>query len=425
MQKRGICHAKSEDEANWPRRVKRGGGEAVIYRIKNRGGNLYQVAYWIAGKRERRTFKQYAKAWSHADAQANAINSGRLAVARMKDSDRESFVHAERILREIEMPLLDGVKLLVAAVKELKGTGSLVQAARAYAEAHESKVKEMSVADVVAAFMVKKRETPALDPRYVTNLDNDLKRIAKAFQKPISAVAAEDAQKWIRSQRTRKGEPLGWKRQNAFRSLFVEIAEYARDKKKALPKVPVDLANIDALKKRQTETEIMMPDEMAKLLAAAIAAKNKEALLYYCFGGFAGLRPVDETLSLSWSDVDLTRGYIHMRAGKTKTSISRHVPITANLRAWLAPRARKSGPVFKRNADERARYFAANTANVLIPDNGLRHSYGTYRVALTRDLPVVAHEMGNTPRMIQEHYDRPAMKEEGEAWFAIMPPAVS
>jgi integrase len=425
MQKRSDCHAKSTTESSFPRRIKRGGGEAVIYEVNNRDQKMYQVACWIAGKRERRTFKRYADAWSHAEAQANAINTGRLSVARMNDSDREAFVHAEREMKEIGLPLLDGVRLLVAAVKELKGTGSLVQAARDYAEAHSAKLKEMTVRDVVAAFMANKRATPGLDHRYVTNLDKDLKRIATAFPKPISSLTAEDAQNWIRRQRTRSGEPLGWKRQNGFRSLLVELAQFARDKKKALPPGPVALLNIDTLKRQHKEIGTLTPDEMQKLLHAAIEHNETEKLLYYCIAGFAGLRPVDETLSLDWSDVDLVRAYIRVRAHKSKTSMKRHPKMSENLRAWLAPHAKKSGPVFTENADERARYFAKNTAKVTIPFDGLRHSYGTYRVAVTSDIEAVAHEMGNSWRIVKRDYDRVAMKEEGEAWFAIMPPVIS
>lgn len=229
-------------------------------------------------------------------------------------------------------------------------------------------------------------------------------------------------QQWLRAQRSKRdGKALGWKRQNDLRSLIVEIAEFARDQHKALPAGDVDLAKIQTLRRRGTEIGTLSPDELAKLLTAAAAADKTEAVLYFAIGAFAGLRPQDETLLLQWEDVDLSRSHIRVRASASKTSAKRLVPITENLKAWLAPHVKAVGPIFKPNADERARYFAERTVGLKIPSDGLRHSYGTYRVAITRDLARVSHELGNSPAVIRKHYDAVKLPEEGAAWFAIMP----
>ncbi len=420
MQQRGSCHAESE---SWPRIIKRGGGESKIYKTVNRGRTVYQVVYWLGGKRTRHTFAAFSDARAHAESQSVAINTQQHAVARMKDTDRDAFVAAERVLRECGTPLLDAVKSYVAATKELKGTGSLIEAARDYAQRHASKISEMTMPEVITSFVANKRATPDLDFRYVQNVDNDCKRISAAFPQRISQLHAQDVQKWIRGLRSKRdGEALGWKRQNDLRSLIVEIAEYARDIHKALPRGDVELASVQPLKKRGTEIGIVTPEEMRILLSTAVNEGKEETLLYYCFGGFAGLRPLDETLSLDWSDVDLARGHIRVRVEAAKTSAKRQIPIADNLRAWLAPYAKKSGRIFTANADERARYLALKSAEFRIPNDGLRHSYGTYRVAICRDLARVSHEMGNSPQVIRTHYDSVRLEDEGKAWFAIAPP---
>ena len=62
---------------------------------------------------------------------------------------------------------------------------------------------------------------------------------------------------------------------------------------------------------------------------------------------FAGLR-TSELLRLNWSEVNLARGYIEVKAEKTKSARRRLVEIMPNLAAWLATTdpALRQGPVW-------------------------------------------------------------------------------
>lgn len=53
--------------------------------------------------------------------------------------------------------------------------------------------------------------------------------------------------------------------------------------------------------------------------------------------------------------------------------------------------------------------------------NALRHSFGSYRPAVTADLARVSAEMGNSPAIINEHYRALVTEAEGKAWFGILP----
>jgi hypothetical protein len=55
------------------------------------------------------------------------------------------------------------------------------------------------------------------------------------------------------------------------------------------------------------------------------------------------------------------------------------------------------------------------------PQDAIRHSYGSFRNALIRNLPQVAEEMGTSEAMLRRHYHNPRTTEEGEAWFALRP----
>ena len=54
--------------------------------------------------------------------------------------------------------------------------------------------------------------------------------------------------------------------------------------------------------------------------------------------------------------------------------------------------------------------------------NALRHSYISYRVAQTGDVPRTALEAGNSPAMIFRHYRELVDEEAAKAWFSVTPP---
>jgi len=54
--------------------------------------------------------------------------------------------------------------------------------------------------------------------------------------------------------------------------------------------------------------------------------------------------------------------------------------------------------------------------------NALRHSFISYRVALTGDVARTALEAGNSAKMIFRHYREVVEPQMAEAWFSITPP---
>ena len=55
------------------------------------------------------------------------------------------------------------------------------------------------------------------------------------------------------------------------------------------------------------------------------------------------------------------------------------------------------------------------------PDNALRHSAISYRLALSRDLARVALESGNSPPVVQKHYLELVKPEAARRFFGILP----
>jgi integrase len=148
-----------------------------------------------------------------------------------------------------------------------------------------------------------------------------------------------------------------------------------------------------------TEAEIFTPAEMQKLLAAATA----ELIPFLALGGFAGFRTA-EIGRLDWTAVDFDRRIITIRAGQAKTASRRIVPMSENLAAWLLPHCQSGGAIVSAVEPYRGATALAKRIGVRWPQNVLRHSFISYRLALVQNVQQVALEAGNSPAIIFKHY---------------------
>jgi hypothetical protein len=69
--------------------------------------------------------------------------------------------------------------------------------------------------------------------------------------------------------------------------------------------------------------------------------------------------------------------------------------------------------------------WLAEGAGVIWKHNALRHSFVSYRVAETQNIPQVSYESGNTPRIIERNYLKRVTPREAQRWFSITPPQQS
>lgn len=151
-------------------------------------------------------------------------------------------------------------------------------------------------------------------------------------------------------------------------------------------------------------------------------------------GAFAGVRTGKEITRQLWSDIhrhepkkingEMIYGYIQITAEKGNTAQNRLIPIQANLAKWLDV-CRPTGDrccTIARPEDAIARL--AKRAGVEWKHNGLRHSYISYRVAQTQDVPRVALESGNSPKMIFKNYRKPLPATAAPEWFEIIPESI-
>ena len=166
---------------------------------------------------------------------------------------------------------------------------------------------------------------------------------------------------------------------------------------------------------------IYSPDEMQSLLTHA----EPDLIPFLVVGAFAGLRSA-EIERLDWREIDLVHGHVEITAAKAKTASRRLVPISDNLKAWLAPLHRKTGRVFEvsttgGNLTVRLHALANRAGLDGWRKNALRHSFISYRVAKVQNVSQVALEAGNSPQMVFSNYRELVKPAEAEKFFALVP----
>ncbi len=264
--------------------------------------------------------------------------------------------------------------------------------------------------DAIVGELLASKQKDGLSKRYIETVRSHLLRFAAAFPTELSLITAPQIDGWLRAQN------IGPRARNNLRGSIITLFHFAR-KHGHLPKgQPTEADDIARAKDRGGRIGILRPPELALMLQRA----PERVRLFLALGAFTGMRS-SEVLRLEWKDVNFERSFITVSPEKAKTATRRLVPIQPNLMRWLAPHRHHVGAVFKTPRDAgRAIAFAKN-CHVEWPSNALRHSYATYRLAMTADAARVALEMGNSPQKLMTNYRELADGREGREWFEISP----
>jgi integrase len=308
---------------------------------------------------------------------------------------------------------------------EAKAQGvPLLAAAQYYKAKHHAKLPQKTVAEVVEEF-IKAKKQDGLSLRYLSDCRSRMGKLSKDMRSNIANIETSTLDSWLRSLNV-KGRS-----RNNYRGMLMTLFRFARSRG-YLPKGEATAAEeLQRAKQASGETGIFTSKEFSKLLNADPAKMEgttpKEKLLghrkflvpYFVLGGFCGLRHAEIT-RLEWSDLDFTQKVVRVGADKAKTASNRVVPLSDEAVAWLAPYSSLEGNVCSDRQSKYARQVAAKL-EIEWPQNGLRHSYGTYRLAAVKSAAQVALEMGNSPKMVFQHYRQVVTEQDAKLFFSIMP----
>jgi integrase len=172
------------------------------------------------------------------------------------------------------------------------------------------------------------------------------------------------------------------------------------------------------LLERQREASRLPPVWSVEVIRAALAVVERRYVPYLVLGCFAGLRPFELT-RLRWEHVDWLRGYVHVPPEVAlKTLQERFVPLEGCVKKLLAEWVGASGKCCGTH-DREEISVVLRAAGIITewPQDVMRHSYISYRIARGDGAGLVAEHSGNSERIIRRHYRRPLRREDGVLWF--------
>lgn len=278
------------------------------------------------------------------------------------------------------------------------------------------RAKPAKIPDLVREFLAAKARK-GVSAKHYRDL-KDLESFAESFKGNIGDLGSAEVIRWLDARN------VGPRRWNNLRAVIVALHGYAR-RERLLPaeKTPVELIE---RKRVVEEVHTYSPEQLRCLLRAVPDAWKPIVVL----GAFCGLRPEEvapdsrtEKTGLLWENILWGKSKIDVPAKVAKDRRRRFAPLTPAAAAFLIDHKNSRGPIAP-PARMSNQSWIRNSGVKWVKD-GLRHSFASYRLALTKDMPALALEMGNSVAIIFKHYLDLKHEDEAREWFAISPSSKS
>jgi len=367
---------------NWP----------IIRKTKNHGKAAFLVDSRIQGKGERRFF----------DTKAEAEGFAALCRIRRKNEgtgasvDSRLAAHGWTVHQAIEFALqhLDRksksskVSDAIAALIEEKENDSGIGKIRAsdvknrLEKFRDFKVDENTIGDFTIEAL-----TPNQDPGSKCN-EEPIKKFLSTIPNPVT--------------------------RNDYRKEIFMLWRFAFNK--GWTSKPLTKENIPKASEPDKARIILTVEEAKQLMEAST---DKEVMALNALVLFGGCRR-EEVEKMDWKNINFKSGHIEISAEISKVNAERFAPILPNLRAWLKPIAKKSGPIVSRVLMHVLRKTWKQAGLYPWPQDAHRHSFISYRRRIIGDSQT-ALDAGTSESIIKKHYKRPTTKTEAKKFFSIMP----
>jgi len=291
---------------------------------------------------------------------------------------------------------------------------SLYEAVHFYRDHLDRQASSIAVIDLcerIKAEFERRLGAGEISVRHSTSMKETLKKLAARFgDRHVKLLSGAEIKAWLAS------EPLAVKTRNRHLGYIRNTFGLAREWNliEADPFEHVNGFNDPHAMTRQVE--ILTPEQLRAFLNVA----DRDFLSFFALSAFSGLRR-EEIIRLDWSEVKLERNLIDLPFTKSKNRRRKLIEVPENLEAWLSPFVRKSGSVMPRKKLQLAFGNAAKAAGIVPwPQNGLRHSFCSYAVAL-KGFDWTSTQADHSVQKLRKHYWEVVDRETAERYWAIRP----
>lgn len=376
-------------------------------------GKSYQVEINSRGKRYRERASSLDRAKQIIELKTNEIrNEGIVALSLTTDQR----VDAGKALRHIlpGLSLEETAKRYAAAVTRLDGS-PLDDAVTFYIRHHKPVGGVKTVTELLADYVAAK-EKSGRRKRTITDIKCRIGSFAERFgNRHVHTITATDIEQWL-------GEGgYGAQSMVNFLRVLSGFFNFAR-KQNLMDTNPADRDHVERPKMDERLPEIFMQGQVEKLLVTA-TTEAPRIVPCLCVGFFAGLRTA-ELDGIDWSSIDFDQRLITVRPEIAKKRRQRHVEMSDNLIAWLAPHRKPAGllqPKAARNLLDRV----IRTSGVKWVRNGMRHTFASNHLAKFQDISKTALQLGHVGRIdiLFNHYRNLVKPTDADAYWRITPKA--
>jgi integrase len=390
--------------------IKSGSVKIPIYRNKHphaASGWVFTASYYIDGRRRQKQGTSLDAIEAEAKRIAGNLSAGKAEAAEFSTNDREELLAARRICGDV--PLLSALDEYMAARSLVDG--SLLSAAKLWAQSQNRGVSPKHVRDVVAEYLQVKE---AAGKHVGQNHRSEFRNIITDFgDRLIHEITTQEINRWLQKRsnpwtmltyRKRIIAIFRWAQGYGYVSKAGKTAaEYSESP--STPVAPIGIMTPDALESLFRVTVEKSPRDVPALVLSAMCGMRRKEVHHQL-----------------WEDINIERGFLSVSAAKKGTFSYRMIPLCEAACKWLAGYIRTHGLVCEGLSVDRVRK-CGREAGLCLPENAFRHSFVSYRVAVTQDRGKVALEAGHSEKTLIKHYKENVTVDDAEAWFGIFPDA--